>query len=255
MPQATFTECPKCGAKVRKDKLRRHISGVHGATPKPPKPVEEQVPTRPASTVKFPWKVVAVLAVVSALVVGVGYYFMSSSGPGGGGGGGGHGTVAVMETNLGPIRITLDKVRAPITAAHFIGLANAGKYNGKQFTRVAYNFVIQGGQGADDTTKVAWEFTGLLNSAYTIAMARTGSPSDAASKDTATCQFFINLKDNTNLDTPSVTYSYVVFGRVEDASSQAVVRAIGALYPPGDTTYDGAPTSPVTITSVTITTV
>ncbi len=251
MPQATFAECPKCGAKVRKEKLRRHIATVHSGAPKPPKEEVAEEPRRP-STVTFPWKVVAVLAVAAALVGGGGYYFLSSSG---GGGGGQTKTVAVMETNLGTIRITLDKVRAPITAGHFIDLASAGKYNGRQFTRVVPNFVIQGGQGADDTPKVAWEFTGLTNVAYTIAMARTGNANDAASKDTATCQFFINLKDNPSLDNPTVTYSYVVFGRVEDATSQGVVRAIGALYPAGNSGYDGPPTTTVTIVSVTITTV
>ncbi|HYS71161.1 MAG TPA: hypothetical protein VEM95_01950, partial [Thermoplasmata archaeon] len=55
MVQATMAECPKCGAKVRKEKLRRHISGVHGPGVKVAEPVETE-PSRPMSSVRFPWR-------------------------------------------------------------------------------------------------------------------------------------------------------------------------------------------------------
>jgi peptidyl-prolyl cis-trans isomerase A (cyclophilin A) len=77
-------------------------------------------------------------------------------------------------------------------------------------------------------------------------MARSGDANDAGSKDTATSQFFINLKDNPSLD--QVTYPYVVFGHVTEGKS--VVDTIGAI--PSNPAGDGEPTSPVSILRVTI---
>jgi len=241
VPQATLAECPKCGAKVRKDKLRRHISTVHAVGPKPAKGAAPAVATK-VSTVVFPWKVIAVL--VAAVVVVSGGYYVATRLPAGGTPGGSGTALAVMETNFGEIKITLDLIRAPKTTGHFISLVNAGKYDGNGFQRVAYNFVIQGGKGAD-SSKIAWELTGLKNVHYTVAMARV-----AGDINSATCEFFINLKDNAYLDAPPGEQPYVVFGRV--TAGQSVVDAIGNLYPAGNYQYDGPPTSTVTISRITI---
>lgn len=245
--------CPKCGAKVRKEKLRRHLSTVHGGAPRAAKgPRAADAKGSRPSTVKFPLKAVVALAVVAALVL-VGYWYLTQPGSGPSGSNPSAGSVAVIETNYGTIKIALDKTRAPRTAGNFIALANAGKYNGNSFHRVAANFVIQGG-AVSGAANVAWESTGLKNVAYSIAMARSGSANDSASKDTATSQFFINLKDNPSLDTydPATrvgfTYAYVVFGHVTEG--QSVVQTIGAL--PTNPAGDGQPTSPVTILRVTI---
>ena len=237
-----MAECPKCGAKVKKDNLRRHISGVHGPGAQAPK-AARSAPSRPASTVAFPWQIMVVMAVVAAVVIGGYWYMAQQSGPSPDGNG--TGTVAVIETNYGTIKITLDTGRAPRTAGNFISLANAGKYNGNSFHRVAANFVIQGGAVAG-AANVAWENTGLRNVAYSVAMARSGDANDAGSKDTATSQFFINLQDNPNLD--AYTYPYVVFGHVTEGRS--VVDTIGAI--PSNPAGDGQPTSPVSIIRVTI---
>jgi len=249
--QATFAECPKCGAKVRKEKLRRHIAGVHGENPKPTEPVDAG-PVRPVSVVQFPWRALIALAVVAGVVT-AGYWFVSQLPSGGGGTPTPGGKVAVIEVeNFGTFKVLLDPVRAPKTAANFIKLANAGSYNDNSFHRVVANFVIQGGAvvGAANTP---WEFTGLVNAKYAISMARSGDANNASYKDTATSQFFINLKDNPSLDprSPSnptgVTYSYVVFGKVVEG--QAVVDAIGRVA----TGSDDAPLARVKITRVTIT--
>lgn len=244
----TFTECPDCGARVSKEKLRRHRSRVHGegaARAKRAAPAEE-----PRSTVPFPWRTLATLAVIGVVVLAA--YWVLSRPPEQPPSPPGH-PRAVMETNFGTIRIELDTTRARVTAGNFISLARSGFYDGLTFHRVAANFVIQGGDPNGDGTggsgtNVAWENTGLLNARYTIAMARSGDPDSAASKDTATSQFFINLNDNTGLD--SFAYPFVVFGRVIEG--RAVVDAIGALYPAGQTSYDGPPTQTVRITRVTI---
>lgn len=237
MPQATFAECPECGAKVRKEKLRRHVNAVHREGPKAPKPVAE-VPRGP--TVRFPWAMFAVLAVVAVIVIAG--FWLATRPPAGGGLTSGN-RVAVMETSYGTIKIQLDTGRAPRTAGNFISLVQAGKYDGNSFHRVAANFVIQGG-AVTGAANVAWENTGLKNVRYSIAMARSGDADNASYKDTATSQFFINLGDNANLD--DYRFAYVVFGRVIEG--QSVVDAIGSIpsTPPGD----GQPNTPVTINRV-----
>jgi len=245
-----MVECPKCGAKVRKEKLRRHINNVHGEGAKAAKPVEAK-PARPASTVRFPWRAFAAMGVV-ALIVIAGYWFLTQQ-PGGGTTPPPSGTkVAVMEVrDFGTIRVTLDLVRAPQTAGNFISLANAGSYDGKTFNRVCAGFVIQGGD-VPGASSIPWEFSGLLNSAYSIAMARQGNP-NGTYKDTASSTFFINVGDNTNLDEyqPPDYYPYVVFGWVVDATSQSVVDAIAKI--PAGSPPSCPPSSPPVITSVTIT--
>ena len=234
MPQATLVECPKCGAKVRREKLRRHINAVHSGAPRP---VKEPAPEPAAPTVRFPWKVVGILA-VAAVIILAGYWVVTRAPTGGGTTNGSK--VAVFETTFGTIKVQLDTGRASRTAGHFIGFVDGGDYDGTTFHRVAANFVIQGG-AISGASSVAWENTGLKNVRYSIAMARSGDANDVGSKDTATSQFFINLKDNPSLD--NYAYPYVVFGRVIEG--QDVVDAIGALStnPPGD----GQPTTTVTI--------
>ena len=241
-----MAECPKCGAKVKKDNLRRHISGVHGPSAQAPK-AAPPAPGRPASTVAFPWQIMVVLGVVAAVVI-AGYWYMTQQpieGPPS------SGKVAVIEVeNFGTIKIQLNTARAPNTAANFIGLATAARYDSNQFHRVVAGFVIQGG-AVGGASNVAWESTGLKNVRYSIAMARSGSADNEADKDTATSQFFINLQDNPNLDTRSpsnlkgVTYAYVVFGLVTEG--QSVVDAISQVPTNGE-----EPTTPVRITSIRI---
>ena len=232
--KGTFTDCPKCGAHVTKEKLRRHLNTVHGEGGKKTPP-----PTAVAGpTVKFPWKPMAALAIVGILVFATGYYVLGRIPSGGGP------TptlpVAVLETSLGTMRIELDTINAPRTAANFIALVRAGFYDGLTFHRVVADFVVQGGDPNGDGTggsgtTVTWEDTGLRNTLHTIAMARSQSP------DSATSQFFLNLKDNTNLDTPP---AYVVFGRV--IGGHEVVTSIGSV----PTDANDKPLSSVTMTRV-----
>ena len=232
--KGTFTDCPKCGAHVTKEKLRRHLNTVHGEGGKKTPPTTAVA----GPTVKFPWKAMAAFAIVGVLVFATGYYVLGRIPSGGGP------TptlpVAVLETSLGTIRIELDTINAPQTAANFIGLVRAGFYDGLTFHRVVADFVIQGGDPNGDGsggsgTTVTWEDTGLRNTLHTIAMARSQSP------DSATSQFFINLKDNTNLDTPP---AYVVFGRV--IGGHEVVPSIGSV----PTDANDRPLSSVTMTRV-----
>lgn len=241
-----MAECPNCGAKVRKEKLRRHISKVHTqVTPAKPKATT----AKPASTVAFPWQALAAMAVVGVLIV-AGYWFVSQSG-GGGGGGGGSTTelpvAVIVVQGFGTFEIELDTVHAPRTAANFIGLANAGFYNGLTFHRIMEGFVIQGGDpngdGSGGTTQIDFERTGLKNVYHSVAMARGDSPNSAS------CQFYINFADNPSLD--DEPYPYVVFGRI--LSGHDVILALEQV--PVTTNPGGEnskPLNPPVMTSVTI---
>lgn len=121
-------------------------------------------------------------------------------------------------TNLGEITLELDAEKAPITVANFLEYVESGFYDGLIFHRVIDDFMIQGGgfdvdmkqKPTKETIKIEAD-NGLSNDQYTIAMARTSIP------DSATSQFFINVKDNTFLNHTAPTNSgwgYCVFGKV-----------------------------------------
>jgi len=156
----------------------------------------------------------------------------------------------VIGTSLGQIKVELDTVHAPVTAAHMMSLVTSGVFSSTgSFYRAEPGFVIQGGTKTGSSQTVAWEDTGLLNAKYTISMARSGDPSSQADSGTGSSEFFINLNSNTNLD--SYTYPYVVFGKV--VSGFSIVDQIAGMA----TTDQGGIKildSPVQFTSVTITT-
>ncbi len=124
-----------------------------------------------------------------------------------------------FKTSAGTIVLELDPENAPLTTANFLTYVNDGFYDGTIFHRVIDDFMIQGGgfelidgQGTQKETRdpVKNEAkNGLKNTRGTISMARTNNP------DSATSQFFINVKDNPGLD-PSKDNpdGYAVFGRV-----------------------------------------
>jgi peptidyl-prolyl cis-trans isomerase A (cyclophilin A) len=124
--------------------------------------------------------------------------------------------VILMETSQGTIKIELFEKEAPISVKNFLGYVNKGFYNGTIFHRVINGFMIQGGgfstdfaqkpTGAPVKNEAA---NGLKNDRGTIAMARTGMP------DSATSQFFINVKNNDMLNRPNPDgFGYTVFGKV-----------------------------------------
>src|SRR5437660_10726128 len=108
----------------------------------------------------------------------------------------------LISTSKGDIKVELDQKKAPITVANFLKYVNDKQYDGTVFHRVIKNFMIQGGgldeklheKGAAHPPIKNEHSNGLLNKTGTLAMARTADP------DSATCQFFINTKDNKFLD-------------------------------------------------------
>ena len=135
----------------------------------------------------------------------------------------------VINTSQGDIVIETYPEKAPITVKNFENYVNKNFYIGTIFHRVIDNFMIQGGGFTKNMSqkKTKAEIkneaaNGLKNKKYTIAMARTSIP------DSATSQFFINVKNNDFLDyTGASNPGYCVFGKVIEG--QDVVDKIGKL--------------------------
>ena len=154
-----------------------------------------------------------------------------------------------LTTSMGPIVIELDKEKAPISADNFVQYVNAGHYNGTIFHRVIDGFMIQGGGFGKDMQQKPTRATiknestnGLKNDNYTVAMARTGV------RDSASSQFFINVKDNDFLNYSGESpqgWGYAVFGKVVEGKE--VVDKIRKV--PTSTTggHQNVPTTPVVI--------
>ena len=157
-----------------------------------------------------------------------------------------------LETSLGVIMLELDAQKAPKTVANFVQYVKDKHYDGTVFHRVIDGFMIQGGGFTADMQQkptkapIALEAkNGLKNDTYTIAMARTGNP------DSATSQFFINVKDNAMLNAPSPDgHGYAVFGKVIEGT--AVVDKIKAVATGNKGPHQNVPTTPITIKSATV---
>ncbi len=156
----------------------------------------------------------ALIAIIIIVVVSVVIYQMigmndtvTNGGP----------TRILLVTSMGNITIELyDDM--PITSRNFKDLTEDGIYDGTLFHRVVHDFVIQGGDASTKGITVPTILDELPNKHSNIrgsvAMAKTSAP------NSATSQFYVNLKDNLSLDS-----NYSVFGRVIEGID--IVDAIG----------------------------
>lgn len=133
-----------------------------------------------------------------------------------------------LHTNMGNIVLELNPDKAPISVANYLTYVEAGSYSGTIFHRVIRDFMIQGGGFTESMNrKTTLEpikneaDNGLFNNRGTIAMART------AAVDSATSQFFINLKNNYFLNNGYRDFGYAVFGKV--IAGMETVDAIGGV--------------------------
>jgi len=159
-----------------------------------------------------------------------------------------------METSKGVITLELDREKAPDSVENFITYAKSGHYDGTIFHRVIRDFMIQGGgfdtsmQQKSTNPPIKNEAAnGLKNDKGTVAMARTNVP------DSATSQFFINLKDNDFLNHTSPTpqgWGYAVFGKVTDGMD--VVESIENVATANKGGHQDVPVSEVIIEKVTV---
>lgn len=155
-----------------------------------------------------------------------------------------------MKTNMGTIVIELDQEKAPISVENFLSYVDDGYYKGTIFHRVIPDFMIQGGgmdvdlkqQKTKDPIKNEAK-NGLKNVRGSLAMARTNDV------DSATSQFFINLKDNNFLDHGARGFGYAVFGKVVEGME--VVDKIATIPTKRSGYHGNVPTTPVIIESVT----
>ena len=126
--------------------------------------------------------------------------------------------MVIIKTTLGDIKVKLAADKAPLTVANFLAYVDDKHYDGTIFHRVIDGFMIQGG-GFDANMRQKptrapiknEAANGLRNVRGTLAMART------AIVDSATSQFFINVKDNGFLDFRAPNpqgFGYCVFGEV-----------------------------------------
>ena len=163
-------------------------------------------------------------------------------------------TQVKFETSQGDFTVVLYPERAPKTVANFLQYVEDGFYEKTIFHRVIRGFMAQGGGFERDLQQkptrepVANESgNGLLNETGTIAMARTNDP------NSATAQFFINLKNNRFLDAPegqAGKAGYCVFGKV--TSGMDVIKQIGVTPTGYVGRFGDVPLKPITIKSVTL---
>jgi cyclophilin family peptidyl-prolyl cis-trans isomerase len=154
---------------------------------------------------------------------------------------------AKLSTSMGPIVIELDDAKAPISAENFRKYVEAGHYDGTIFHRVIDGFMVQGGGFSKDmhqkpvNAAIKNESTnGLKNDNYTVAMARTNV------RDSATSQFFINVKDNDFLNYAGESNpGYAVFGKVVEGKD--VVDKIKKVATGNSGGHQNVPTAPVVI--------
>ena len=140
---------------------------------------------------------------------------------------------ARIKTSMGDIDVELYTEEAPVTTANFIEYATSGYYDRLVFHRVVADTLIQGGgytrslyRRPTTLDPIVNEATnGIKNERGTLAMARYADP------DSATSQFFINLKDNPFLDRTGEVYKkdagYAVFGKV--VAGMEIADAIGMV--------------------------
>ena len=139
----------------------------------------------------------------------------------------------VLETTQGRMVLELYRNQAPKTVANIMRHVALHFYDGLTFHRVVANFVIQTGSTLPDYTQVRTSSAptvpneaanGLKNERGTVALARFRDPASGG------VQFFINLKNNPQLDFTARTvdgFGYCVFGRVIEG--MAVADAIGRV--------------------------
>jgi peptidyl-prolyl cis-trans isomerase A (cyclophilin A) len=133
-----------------------------------------------------------------------------------------------FETTLGDFTIELFEKEAPVAVANFLKYIDDGFFDGTIFHRIVPGFVIQGGGFTEDMTQKKTHppikneaDNGLKNERGTLSMARTNDI------NSATSQFFVNLKDNDFLDHTRGNFGYAVFARVTEGMD--VIDKIAAV--------------------------
>jgi peptidyl-prolyl cis-trans isomerase A (cyclophilin A) len=180
----------------------------------------------------------------------------------------------LVRTSMGDVRVELYADRAPVSVDRFLTYVDSKAYDRTLFHRVIPGFMVQGG-GYSESLVLLPEGEPIINEASmslpnvrgSLAMAR-GEEIDSASH-----QFFINVRDNTHLDhsidscsredeqralkaserglyRPQTcrSYGYAVFGQV--LSGMEVVSRIEQVETRATDDFDDLPFEPVLILSI-----
>jgi peptidyl-prolyl cis-trans isomerase A (cyclophilin A) len=153
-----------------------------------------------------------------------------------------------FETNLGNFTVELFEKEAPVSAANFLKYVEDGFFDGTIFHRVIPGFMIQGGGFTEDMSQKRTQApikneadNGVKNKRGTLSMARTNDI------NSATSQFFVNLKDNDFLDHSKGNFGYAVFGRVTEGMD--VIDKIAAVETGRRRGHEDVPLEAVVMTS------
>jgi peptidyl-prolyl cis-trans isomerase A (cyclophilin A) len=154
-----------------------------------------------------------------------------------------------FETTLGDFTIEFFEKEAPLSVANFQRYVDDGFLDGTIFHRVVPGFVIQGGGFTEDMTQKKTHApvkneadNGLKNSRGSLSMARTNDI------NSATSQFFVNLKDNDFLDHSRGNFGYAVFAKVTEGMD--VIDKIAAVETGRRRGFDDVPVEPVIMKAV-----
>jgi cyclophilin family peptidyl-prolyl cis-trans isomerase len=154
-----------------------------------------------------------------------------------------------FETTLGAFTVELFGAEAPLSTENFFKYVDEGFFDGTVFHRIVPGFVIQGGGFTEDMTQkknhppIKNEAdNGVKNTRGTLSMARTNDI------NSATSQFFVNLKDNDFLDHSRGNFGYAVFGKVTEGMD--VIDKIAAVKTGRRRGFEDVPLDPVIMTSV-----
>lgn len=155
-----------------------------------------------------------------------------------------------FETTMGAFTVKLDQQHAPITVENFLNYVESGHYDQTLFHQVVEGYMVLGGGFNTDLSEKPAQtairneaHNGLSNKRGTIAMARQFDVIDSS-----TCQFFINLGDNSALDHKSrevEDYGYCVFGQVTEGLD--VVEKIGKAQVQNIQGFEMTPAQPIVI--------
>jgi peptidyl-prolyl cis-trans isomerase A (cyclophilin A) len=157
--------------------------------------------------------------------------------------------IVSVKTSDGSFTLRLFRDKAPVTVDNFMAYVDEGHYNGTIFHRVIPDFMVQGGGFLPDMTEkptrdaiINESNNRLHNTRGTVAMARTSDP------DSATAQFFVNVRNNLRLDWTPGNLGYTVFGEVIEGMT--VVDYI-VTAPTGNVGgHQNVPLQPVTIIEI-----
>jgi len=154
-----------------------------------------------------------------------------------------------FETTLGDFTVELFEKEAPLSVANFLRYIEDEFFDGTIFHRIVPGFVIQGGGFTEDMTQKRTQppvkneaDNGLKNERGTLSMARTNDI------NSATSQFFVNLKDNDFLDHSRGNFGYAVFAQVTEGMD--VIDKIAAVETGRKRGFDDVPVEAVIMKSV-----